>query len=124
MPLYSYRCGECGRVQHKLMGMQEIHPQYVDCPCGESMAVRSIAEDWRDTVRGGNPWRTGLVSKAAGVAKKQVAEAAAYDAAAGVPTEYDARGNAIFTSRSHRKKWCEVHGYVDVDGGYGDYTGR
>jgi len=38
----------------------------------------------------------------------------------GVPTDYTRDGCPIFTSRAHRKRYCEAHGYFDRNGGYGD----
>jgi len=38
----------------------------------------------------------------------------------GVPTEFNEQGQAVFHSRSHRKRYCRAIGYRDLDGGYGD----
>jgi hypothetical protein len=60
-------------------------------------------------------------SIALGVPPSQVEDAQREAAAVGVPTEYDPRtGEAIFTSRGHRKRLCEKLGYFDRDAGYGD----
>ena len=41
----------------------------------------------------------------------------------GVPTQFDPdTGQAIFTSRLHRKKYCEARGITDRNAGYGDPT--
>jgi hypothetical protein len=123
MPVYVMTCEQCGRTFERVATIANrpttMACENSDCP---GTAYRNLELEHGGFIDTPGNWP--LKSKAAGVAKKQIAEAAAYDARMGVPTEYDARGNAIFTSRSHRKKWCEVHGYVDVDGGYGDYTGR
>lgn len=39
----------------------------------------------------------------------------------GVPTEFNPRtGDAIFTSRAHKKKYCRTYGYHCSNGGFGD----
>ena len=59
-------------------------------------------------------------SWAMGVLPQQIEEARAMSAHLGVPTEFDRKGRAIFTSREHRKRHCDAFGYGDFDGGYGD----
>lgn len=68
--------------------------------------------------------RTGeMRSVAIGVHPSQVEDAQREAAAVGVPTEYDPKtGDAIFTSREHRKRLCKALGYFDRDAGYGDPT--
>jgi len=39
----------------------------------------------------------------------------------GVPTQFDPRtGQAIFTDRSHRKRYLAARGFIDRNAGYGD----
>lgn len=59
-------------------------------------------------------------SDALGVHPKQITEARESAIKKGVPTEFDKKGRPIFTSRLHRKRYCEAYGYFDRDGGYGD----
>ena len=61
-----------------------------------------------------------LVSRAAAVHPDEIPEAVERDRKAGVPTEYDARGNVIFRDRGHRKRYLRAHGMRDNDAGYGD----
>jgi len=61
-----------------------------------------------------------LVSEAMGVHPSQVQAVMADDRRKGVPTDYTRDGCPIFTSRAHRKRYCEAHGYFDRNGGYGD----
>lgn len=74
------------------------------------------------------PLRTGkswpLISDALGVHPKQVAEAIESARAKGVPTEFTAKGQPIFTSRAHRTAYCRVYGFYDRNGGYGDAAPR
>jgi len=55
-----------------------------------------------------------------GVNPDQIEEAAAHDAAHGVPTEYAPDGDPIYTDPSHRKAHCELHETIDMNGGYSD----
>lgn len=63
-------------------------------------------------------------SDSLGVHPRQVAKAQADAAKKGVPTEFDKKGRPIFTSRQHRKQYCEAYGYFDRDAGYGDAQRR
>ena len=59
-------------------------------------------------------------SSAAGCHPDQIGEAHAESVRQGVPTQFTSEGDAIFESRSHRKKYCEANGLFDRSGGYGD----
>lgn len=61
-----------------------------------------------------------MTSVAMGVSPRQIAKARAAAAQAGVPTDFNADGDAIFTSAAHRKQYCEAMGFYDRNGGYGD----
>ncbi len=61
-----------------------------------------------------------LHSEAMGVNPDQIPEAVQNAKERGVPTDFDAQGRAIFTDRSHRKKFLQAHQMHDKDGGYGD----
>ena len=55
-----------------------------------------------------------------GVQPEQIEEATKDAQNRGVPTQFDSQGDAIFTDRSHRKKFLKAYGAHDHDGGYGD----
>jgi len=61
-----------------------------------------------------------MESDAVGVNPTQRIEAMAHAKKIGVPTEFNNEGQAVFTSRMHRKKYCEAIGYFDRNGGYSD----
>ena len=62
-----------------------------------------------------------IVSNSAGVHPSQVEQARESAKKRGVPTDFDSKGRPIFTSRKHRKDYCEkVRGLHDMDGSYGD----
>lgn len=65
-------------------------------------------------------WTEPLLSDAAAVHPEQIPEARADSVRRGVPTDFAPDGRAIFTSRSHRKRYCRAIGLHDNDGGYGD----
>jgi hypothetical protein len=56
-----------------------------------------------------------IESLAAGVNPKQVAEAEAKSALAGVPTKFTKDGKPIFTSWKHRDKYLKAKGWVVYD---------
>ena len=94
----------------------EVGTQPASIKVGRGIAVLAcLANAARQTV---DPWP--LHSEAMGVHPSQADEAAAYSREIGVPTEFDGDGRPIFTSRGHRKRYAEAHGYFDADGGYGD----
>ena len=62
-----------------------------------------------------------MESDAAGVDVTQVNEAMAHSRSIGVPTDFNKEtGAAIFTSKKHRKQYCEAIGLYDRNGGYSD----
>lgn len=71
--------------------------------------------------RSNDPWPQHSCAMGVGVGQVQSAERKA--AEAGVPTKFDpGTGDAIFTSRKHRRDFCKVNGFFDRDAGYGDPT--
>ena len=60
------------------------------------------------------------LSKSAAVHKSQVKEAIEEARKRGVPTDYAATGEPVFTSRAHQKRFTKAHGMHNYDGGYGD----
>lgn len=67
------------------------------------------------------PWR----SKNARIDPDHVKQANEHLRRMGVQNAgFDDRGNAIAHSRKGRNGLLKYLGYVDNDGGYGDYTGR
>lgn len=65
-----------------------------------------------------------LVSEALSVHPDQVQEAIDSARRKGVPTEFTKSGAPIFTSREHRKRYCEAYHFYDRQGGYGDAAPR
>jgi len=57
---------------------------------------------------------------ATGVHPDQIEDAYALSRAQGCPTEFTSDGRRIFTNAQHRKRWCELSGYYDRNGGYSD----
>lgn len=91
------------------------------CPKCEINTVSCLCEPPKvvlDPRRKVSTWP--MKSEAMGCHPSQVGEAMAEAAKRGVPTEFTATGEAIFTSKAHRKLYCESHGYFDRDASYGD----
>jgi len=64
-----------------------------------------------------------MESDAAGVHPDQAKEYSEFLKSKGVPTEINPEtGNPIFTSREHRKKFCQVTEMYDRNAGIGDAT--
>lgn len=62
-----------------------------------------------------------MKSDALGVSPEQIPEAMAEAIRYGVPTEFDPRtGEAILTSPGHRRRYAEMYGIYDRNGGYSD----
>lgn len=61
-----------------------------------------------------------MTSYAAGGHPDDIPEMQRIDKEHGVPTEYTNDGDPIFTSRKHRKEYCEAHKLFDRNAGYSD----
>lgn len=119
--IYCYVCTSCGKKSEKNLPMSESATQFT-CECGKPMRRDFQAEHggFKDT-----PGNWPMESDAAGVAPEQIPEAMAYNERMGVPTRYNPEtGAAILTSREHRKRFCEISGLYDRNGGYGDQAPR
>lgn len=121
MPVYVYQCPECKKVQERVMGMHDPHPETTDCPCGKSVAHRSMRlEHGGRRCLAGNWPRS---SMAMAVHPSQRNEAAARAAAVGVPTDFNDSGEPVFRAQSHQNEYMKAFGYRDLDAGYGQYSG-
>lgn len=75
----------------------------------EHRAGRSNAGNWP------------MESEALAVNADQVRDAIGDAGKMGVPTDFNLKtGAPIFTSRGHRRRYCEVYGFYDRNGGYSD----
>lgn len=96
-------------------------PKKIVLPVGLT-AYRDVAAEHRkgggEDGRAVNPYP--LKSTAVGVQPKQRFKAMKHAAEIGVPTTFDKRGDAVFESRGHRKRYCEAIGSYDLNGGYSD----
>jgi hypothetical protein len=91
----------------------------VRCPCCEGPMYSG---DFPTNT--GNIWRN-WQSSSMGVGRKQVAAANADAVQRGLPVSFDpATGKAKCTSRSDANRTMEANGFVNWDGGFGDYTGK
>ena len=117
MPLYCYTCSVCGatrEVQKPMAQSQSLELCNVDA----SVMHRDLCAEQGGYAHKPGAWP--LLSDAAGVAEHQVPEAVEHSRRIGIPTDFTPDGRAIFTSRQHRKKYCEAIGLYDRSGGYGD----
>lgn len=116
--IYCYVCPQCDHKQEVNKPMSESR-EPVSCEkCGLIMNrdIRSEHSNFHNT-----PGNYPFESDAAGVGVKQVDEAIKHAIDVGVPTDFNkATGNPIFTSKGHRKEFCEKHGLYDRNAGYSD----
>ena len=117
MPLYAFECST-GHITRGFYKWNKI-PKTVRCEECDRRARRILA--CMVAPAGNFP----MVSSAAGVAVSQIDEAEKRSQEPGmVPIEFsretETEGDAIFTSRKHRKEYCESVGLHDKDGGIGD----
>lgn len=116
MPTYCYAC-ECGEKFVRVLPAISCRKR-VRCPaCSRTAGRDFIAEHSTAAHHPGN-WP--LVSLAAGVHPSQVDEARTRAKNAGVPTDFTPDGRVVFKSRQHRKEYCQLRGFHDNDGGFGD----
>lgn len=82
--------------------------------------VRDIQAEQDPVARNRRPGCWPMVSDAVGVHPDQVIDAQKHAEKIGVPTRFNALGQAIFESPGHRKAYCERTGRYDRNAGYGD----
>ena len=117
--IYCYSC-ECENKLERTVPLSEF-AENIECPecCGQ-MHIDPTAQHGR-TLDTPSNWP--MESDAAGVHPDQAKELSEHVRARGVPTEIDMRtGNPIFTSREHRKRFCQATNMYDRNAGIGDAT--
>jgi hypothetical protein len=114
MPIYCYR-NDAGEVIELTYPMGEAPHRIVH---EELVYERSYQDELAAPGRNCGLWP--MYSDAAGCNPDQVPEMEAHSREIGIPTHFDSEGRAIFTSRKHRKKYCEAIGLFDRSGGYSD----
>jgi len=116
--IYCYVCPRCKHRQEVIKPMSESS---VSVPCEKcntimSRDIRSEHSSFHNT-----PGNYPMESNAAGVAVKQAAEAEQHSREIGIPTHFNREtGNPVFTSKQHRKKYCEANGLYDRNAGHSD----
>lgn len=116
--IYAYAC-ECGNKLERHVPLSKFSPN-VDCPeCGGQMGIDPVAQHRKTK---GTPGAWPMESDAMGVHPAQAGEYSDYLRDKGVPTEINAEGNPILTSRLHRKRLCAVTDTYDRSAGYGDQS--
>ena len=118
MPTYCFQCPRCGTRFETVLAADEPHGS-APCACG-ALAERDFRSEHR--TRHGHGWP--LHSDALACDPGNVLEAQEAASTRGVPTEFDREGRPVFTSREHRKQFCEAFGYIDRNAGYGDAAPR
>jgi len=118
MPLYCYSCPKCGEVAQQHYALRDRR-RYIACPsCGTAFAKRDFRAEHGGFRRTTGTWP--MESDAAGCHPSQIPEHMQACQEAGVPTEFTPDGQAVFTSRHHRKRFCRAFELYDRNAGYGD----
>jgi hypothetical protein len=120
MPTYVYK-DEQGEIVEVFMTVSEMESKEQDgVLIHEGRTLTRDLEAEHGPARGGcASWP--MKSDAAGVHPSQASEAYKHSVSVGVPTQFDPRtGQAIFTDRSHRKRYLAARGFIDRNAGYGD----
>lgn len=119
MPRYCFRrpSGELIEKTMTVAEMTALGSTFLDGETGEVL-TRDIVAEHQDVAHAPGNWP--MTSESAAVHPDQIGEAIAVDKRKGVPTEYTSDGSPIFTSRDHRRRYCEAHGFYDKSGGYSD----
>jgi len=121
MPTYEYIADD-GEVVELVMSIGVMQTREDDKGCitldDGRKARRKYSVSREDTRGGKSTWP--MYSDAAGVGPTQIDEARRESLKMGIPTDFTPDGRAIFTSRLHRKMYCEAVGLYDRNGGYSD----
>ncbi|MEW6439250.1 MAG: hypothetical protein AB1508_19030 [Pseudomonadota bacterium] len=117
MPEYCFTCRNCRTTFSRMLPV-ERRRRAPHCPHCRGPTQRDLrAEHGKFRATPGN-WP--MVSAFAGIHPDQIEQFREFDRRHGVPTDYTPDGDVVFESRSHRKRYCELHGLYDRNGGYGD----
>jgi hypothetical protein len=124
MPVYCYTDADGNEVDVS-MTYREMRSRHDNANADGSITMDNGQRLFRDMGREiasvkDTPGNWPMESDAAGCHPEQRMDYMKHMASRGVPTEYNAEGQAIFTSRSHRRAALKVLGLVDKDGGDGD----
>lgn len=126
MPVYMYRKdsdGELVALRMSVLEMTERHAAVTGEPDGTirledgSFARRNYRAEHTNVPPSGN---YPMSSTAAGVHPEQRKEAETHSREIGIPTHFTGEGDAVFTSRAHRKEYCEAIGMYDRNGANSD----
>jgi len=126
MPVYTFRNVVTGEQFEKFMSVNELTRIKRRHRRDGAFRVDGVWV-WHDIVadhtasKSSRPGMWPMKSYALGVLPSQVKQAMEHAKSIGVPTEFCPKtGDAIFTSRLHRKRYAEATGHYDRNGGYGD----
>jgi len=121
MPTYLYR-DENMRLVEVVMTIADMLSREKEGKLeheGQTLTRDMVAEHSGVEVVRAGAWP--MRSDAAGVHPDQAGEAYQHSESIGVPTQFDQRtGQAIFTDRTHRKRYLAARGFIDRNAGYGD----
>jgi len=119
MPTYCYKDSK-NKIHDRTFSIGEA-PRYIRIDGRK--AERCLAAEYAS--QGGQHAKTWpMKSNALAVHPSQRVEYMEFASKHGVPTHFDKRGRPEFRTKRHRKKYAELVGATDFDGGYGDPDSR
>jgi len=119
MPTYCYKDSK-NKIHDRVFPMGAA-PEYVLINGGTAVRCRP-AEYASQGGQHASTWP--MTSQALAVHPSQRHEYMDFASKSGVPTHFDPRGRPVFRSRGHRRRYAELVGATDFDGGYGDPDSR
>lgn len=117
MPLYCYRHPKTGKLTDHFAPFGKA-PKSVTLADG-TVCARCLAAELASQ-NGPSPRCWPQKSVALAVHPSQRKQYAEFASKHGIPTSFDEQGHPVFESRGHRKRYAELVGATDFDGGYGD----
>ncbi len=116
MPTYCYLNRKTKKLIDGIFPMADI-PEFIEA---EGEVCHRCREAEYASQQGARPDTWPMISRALAVHPTQREEYAKFAKENGVPTDFDPMGHPVFSDKNHRKRYAELVGATDFDGGYGD----
>lgn len=119
MPVYEFRSVKDDRLIEKYLSFAEYDAaqRNGDYFVFDGEEFRRVFSPQKQH-HAGSTWP--MISRALAVHPSQRRQYAKFAEEHDVPTEFDEMGHPVFRSKGHRKKYAELVGATDFDGGFGD----
>ena len=118
MPVHCYKNPTTTEIKNVFFGLGEAPEEH---EIDGVVHTRCRAAEWHSQ-SGPAPSCWPMASNALAVHKTQRKEYSEFSIRNGVPTEFNERGQPVFTDRKHRSRYLNLVGATDFDAGYGDHV--